>query len=328
VFDLTLVSEREPTGSWEDCAWATGVMLGNWMEGYNKYPANQTNYENLRYAATGVREAEGDGSNYDEVLRGVERLYGLEPLLLHSANYGWDYILRHWPIHYGGGVQGRNGSLPSTLRYTSFTGGHSIFTVRRTDELFDAYNPLAPAGSNPRSITADQLGVYFRALPGAAVLLGGEGEKHWKDRMFKLSQERWVIKPGAAVYEAPDPRSAVVSHYPRTTGYEINTLGEPLDRSNNGVDYEWRACIIATVAFTGEKTDKIGWIRRSDLLTLKSTPSAWDETVRQVLRHPEFTAQVVQIDATADQLKQAKQAGFDAALAAVKSDLGTLKLTV
>jgi hypothetical protein len=328
VFDLTLCSEREPTGHWEDCSWCSGLMLGNWMEGYNRYPANQTNYENLRFAATGTREVDGDGSNYDEVLVGMQRLYGLEPLLLSSKNHSWDSILALWPVGYGGAVQGMNGSLPSTLRYTSFTGGHSIMAVRKSKDLFDAYNPLAAPGSQPKSITADQLGVYFRALPGAAVLLGAEGEKHWRDRMFKLSQERWIVRPGAPIYEAPDARSAVVSGYPKTENYEVNTLGYPLDRSTDHADFGWRACIVASAAFDGKSEDKIGWIRRSDLLTLKPTPSSWNDTIHQVLRHPEYTAQVITIDATADQLKQAKQSGFDAALAAVKSDLGTLKLNV
>ena len=73
----SLVSEREPDGTWEDCTWASGVMLANAGTGGDWYARDRAEYEALRVAGgDGPAEKPGDGSNLGQLAAGMIARYG------------------------------------------------------------------------------------------------------------------------------------------------------------------------------------------------------------------------------------------------------------
>jgi len=310
TFSLILVSEREPDGSWEDCVWASGVMIANVMVGENRYPATRAEYESLRYAGTGVREASGDGSNYpDELVPAMLKRYRLSV----RCGVGWAEGLDEMPVGSWGAWQGKYSKLPGRLRLTGFTGGHSFVVKRDRSTSCLLYDPLSTTGAAPSRITLDELRAYYSALPGAHWIAAYEREA-WRQPMIVYSLERWKVPVGTAVYETPN--GAIVTRYSGAS--EVTTIGYPNDRSADGRDYGWRAVLVTTKALDQISGLKIAFIRRPTGDPISTSPT-WDAAVKKVLFDPTFTGSQV-IDATTAQIEAAKDQGFvegrDAAVAA------------
>lgn len=316
---LYLVSERE-SSSWEDCVWASGVMIGNVLVGENRYPATRTEYEGLRFAATGVREAEGDGSNYTELERGIRVRYDITPI---RRGFGFGAFLDAVPVGDYGAVQGLYAAMPSRLRITSFGGGHSFVVHRVADTQFDLYDPLAVNGSEPRRITVDELRRYYDALPGAAWIAAYEGEA-WRAPMIRLNFERWRVRGDRTpvpVFENPNGLRPVSTI---TKDVTLTSIGIPLSRADaDGVDYDWRAVIVSSAAIDKVTGRKIAFIRRPPGDPVP-TDAAWDAALYTALSDPAFRGDEV-IDATDAQITAARKEGALSALTSADVAIEKLK---
>ena len=316
---LYLVSERE-SSAWEDCVWCSGVMLGNVLVGENRYPATRSEYEGLRYAGTGVREAEGDGSNYGELTRAIAVRYKIAPIRRGS---GFGNMLDEVPTGDYAAVQGLYAAMPDRLRITRFTGGHSFVVQRVAATQFDLYDPLAVNGSDPRRISVDELRRYYEALPGAAWIAAFEGEA-WREPVIRFNLERWRVREGTSVYERPNELSPAVTKFTATV--ELTAVGVPLDHSADGVDYGWRAVLVQTAALDGKASRKIGYIRRPAGDPLP-TDAAWDAAVMKALLDPTFRGGEV-IDATQAQIAAAQLAGVKEGINRADASIEALKAAV
>lgn len=300
MLDLKLVSEREPDGSWEDCTWATGVMLANWMVGENRYPATRAEYEGLRFDATGIREARGDGSNYTELATGLLTRYNIAPVRMGT---GWAAALEAAPVGQALALQGLYGKLPSRLRITGFTGGHSVLWIRDQADSGLLYDPLALAGSAPRRATNAEMKAYFEGLSGARWIAAREREA-WRDPMIRFNLERWSVPAGTPVFE--NPGGAQVTKYSKAA--TVTTIGPPIDRSADKTDWAWRAALVTTGAIDGQMVMKVGFIPRASLTPL-ATAAEWDAAVLQALTDPSFRGGSV-VHADDAEIAAAKKAGI------------------
>lgn len=311
---LKLVSEREPGSAWEDCVWCTGVMLGNVMVGENRYPATRDEYEGLRFAATGVREAEGDGSNYRELARGMLARYKL----IVRRGSGWAAAMDQIPIGSWGAFQGLYSKLPGRLRITTFTGGHSMAAERKSETAWDLYDPLALNGSAPRSISTSELRAYYEGLTGGEWIAAYEREA-WRAPMIVFNVERFRVPKGTPVYENPNGVRVTVF----SADAVVTSIGVPNDHSADGVDYSWRAILVTTGALDKISRTKIAFVKRPAL----SVPTApeWDAAVAKALADPEFRGGEV-IDATQAQITAAHKAGVLEGITLVDDSVEKLKL--
>lgn len=313
--DLILVSERE-LGGWEDCTWASGVMLGNFMFGKNKYPATRDSYEDLRYAFCGVREGNGKGNSNDDLLKGMLKLYQLEP----EIHAGIDTV----PVGAGAAVQGLYGKLPATWRNSAtFTGAHNMFGKRVSTTLWQVWDPLRPNGAKPQTLSHLQMKSYSDALGGSSALVGFEGEADWEATMIKLNFQRFQVAKDVPIYDEPTTASPVATHFGAAAA--VTAIGTPLKRSDpDGVATEWRAVIVGTAAIDKVMSRKIGYVKTSQLTRL-DTADAWDQTILKALYDPTFRATgftQAEVDAQVAAAVAAVKVQLDAANATNK-DLGT-----
>src|SRR4051812_45753611 len=115
MYRPSLVSEREP-GGYEDCTWASAVMLDNAHHGWQDRPATRAEYEALRVAGgDGPAEKPGDGSNQQQAELGILRRYEWDavrygvPGTQRSFEYVWDRLLPGM----GASLQGYMGAYPA-----------------------------------------------------------------------------------------------------------------------------------------------------------------------------------------------------------------------
>lgn len=171
VYHPAQCTEREPDGSYEDCTWATGVMVWNAMNGSTVVPPSRLEYESLRVAGgDGPAEHTHDGSNYTQLVNGMIRRYGHAPLEVRGSGFA-----RLWSDLKPGviaGVAGDMGSTSSHLRRWDpgfgANGGraaHSAVAIRddATDRVW-WMNPLAPASYPGEYITKTMLRAYYEGL--------------------------------------------------------------------------------------------------------------------------------------------------------------------
>lgn len=303
-----LVSERE-SGGWEDCTWASGVMLGNAFVAANVHPATRAEYQGLR-AATGYLhaepiEGEKKGGNIDDLIVGMRNRYKVGGYKVTDISV----LMDNWRPGMSGAVQGMNGSLPVKARGgSSFTGAHCIFAVRRLDGQTVALNPLQANGTAPVPITMTELANFFKALPGAGALIGGAGQEIRRNPMNTFNLERWKIPAGHPIHEYPG--GPKISSY--AVADEITTIGDPMDRVADGSAYRiagWKAIIINTAAIDNVKQRKTCYIPTVGLVAVASDPS-WDARVYAMIDNPSAT-----FDPTIDpaKLKAEFNRGVDAA---------------
>lgn len=169
MFVPTLVSEREADGSWEDCTWASGVAFANGVAGADVHPPTRAEYEGLRFDATGVGEASGDGSNLRELQVGLDTRYALTDV---QRGRGWPGFLQACPPGRYAVLQGMVAGFPPRLQVTAFRGAHAVAIARDRDLSAVLLDPLQPRGSDGDRATLNELRSFYETLPGAEWLVG------------------------------------------------------------------------------------------------------------------------------------------------------------
>lgn len=169
------VTEREPDGTWEDCTWASGVMLNNAAHGGPAVPSNQAEYQALRVAGgDGPAENTGDGSNALQLQTGIAKRYGWTPMRLGAPGIStsWAEIWARLVPGVGCVLQGAMAGLSTHFRRWDppFAGAHAVY-VQREDDLPRLWlqNPLAPANYPGEWLNKDDAGRYWSGLRGGAV---------------------------------------------------------------------------------------------------------------------------------------------------------------
>lgn len=201
VWLTTVCTEREPDGTYEDCSWASAVMLANEAHGTRKYPQTQAEYEALR-AASGDTVKPGDpGSNLDDVEKGMLARYKWTGRMLHT----WAEI-EGSPVGTALIVQGLYSKLPTHLRrWSNFAGGHATCVVR-IETGWWWLDPLAPPDYAGQPISETSLKAYFDGLRGARAMAVTVGERQEAEDMVPLpitdvTRALVDVKAGAYFYD-------------------------------------------------------------------------------------------------------------------------------
>ena len=175
VYRPPQVTEREPDGTWEDCTWASGVMLNNAAYGAPVVPSNRAEYEALRVAGgDGPAENTGDGSNALQLQVGITTRYGWIPMRLGAPGVAtsWAEIWSKLVPGVACVLQGSMSGMPVHFRRWDppFAGAHAVY-VQREDDLPRLWlqNPLAPADYPGEWLNKDDAGRYWSGLKGGAV---------------------------------------------------------------------------------------------------------------------------------------------------------------
>lgn len=175
VFTPAQCTEREP-GSWEDCTWASGVMLQNLAHGANVVPSTRAEYEALRVAGgDGPAENPGDGSNVAQLVIGMLRRYGWQPRRVGPPGFpkaSWADVLNGLAkVGAGAVVQGSMGAWSRDSHWRrwdpNFAGGHAMFVERvDTRDRVWLQNPLAPATYPGEFMPMADLKAFYDAFYG------------------------------------------------------------------------------------------------------------------------------------------------------------------
>jgi hypothetical protein len=317
TFIPEICSEREPDSSWEDCTWATGVMLANFMLGEERIPTTRDEYESLRFDATGVREGHGDGSNYGELETGLRRRYHFP--VVRRGN-GWEAALEAAPVGSAIALQVKYGALVAHLRITGFLGTHSFLWIRDQPDSGLLLDPLAVKGSAPRRATNAEIKAAFIAL-GWEWIAAHEREAY-DDTMFTLSLDRWKVPAGLGIFDAPNGTQVSKFSKPAT----VTTVGIPNGHTADGIIHGgWRAVLVSTGALDGKLAPKVCYVKMGGTGTSRiATDAAWDATVLKALSDPTFRGEAV-IHAEAAELAAATKAGRLAGLTDADKAIETLK---
>jgi hypothetical protein len=172
-------SERE-AGQWEDCTWATGVMLNNAAHGANVAPSTRTEYEALRVAGgDGPAENSGNGSNHAQLVAGISHRYHWTPTRIGppgAPKPSWQTVLSH--LDQPGDCAALQGSMgvwsPSShwRRWdVPFHGAHDVY-VQRIDAQPRLWwmNPQAPNSYAGEWIPLNEARRYYDGFTGGVVL--------------------------------------------------------------------------------------------------------------------------------------------------------------
>lgn len=159
----------------------------------------------------------------------------------------------------------RSSLLP--VRY-GFPGLHGIGAALVGGKLYIA-NPLAPAGSKPRLISAHDLERAMRGYPGGPVAVVLH-QLEVSDLMLIFDAARFSVAAGAPFYGGVHGRK--VGSFSRAC--VVGSLGPPMDDSPDHVQWGWRLVLVRTGAGgDGLTRDKLVWMRRADLTPVPSDPS-------------------------------------------------------
>ncbi len=260
----SLVSEREPDGSWEDCTWASGVMLANAGAAGDWHPGTRAEYEALRVAGgDGPAENPHDGSNLGQLAVGMRSRYGWTG----ARADGWTAVSAVRP-RTAVVVTGSYASLPTHFRRwdPAFGGGHAALAVR-TPYRWWWLDPLAVRGYAGEEIAAATLGAFVRSIgPAMAIPIGKEARM---DIAHKI--ERWILDGGPGnVTTLGAPRVAGVMDWSRRLAFVSGSGGvdprlELIARSrltepSDELDEELRAALAAYQLIDPVATDKLARI--------------------------------------------------------------------
>ncbi len=177
MYRPVLVSEREP-GGYEDCTWASAVMLNNAHHGWTDRPPTRAEYEALRVAGgDGPPENPGDGSNQQQAETGILRRYQWDAVRLgvpgtqRSFDYLWDRLGKG----VGASVQGYMGAFPAGSHWRrhdpGFRGPHCTY-VQREDSQDRVWwmDPLAPGTYPGEWMSKNDLRRYVSQMAGGYLL--------------------------------------------------------------------------------------------------------------------------------------------------------------
>jgi hypothetical protein len=217
-------SERE-TGKWEDCTWATGVMLNNAAHGQTVVPSTRAEYEALRVAGgDGPAENPGDGSNNAQLAIGITNRYGWTPIRYGPpgvSHPSWSLVLSALrSVGDCAALQGTMGAWGSASHWrrwdTAFQGPHNVYVQRRDmgDHLW-WMNPQAPNSYPGEWISLTEAHRYYDAWIGG-ILSARVGqlippvpptdvEEPVHINLAQLDYERGaVVRGGRGIYDWPD----------------------------------------------------------------------------------------------------------------------------
>lgn len=172
-----LCSEREP-GGYEDCTWASAVMLNNAHHGWADVPSTRHEYEALRVAGgDGPAEKPGDGSNQAQAELGIQRRYHWDPVRLGvpGTQRSFDYLWARLGRGVGASVQGYMGAFPAGHHLRrhdpGFRGAHDVYVQREdaTDRVW-WMDPLAPSTYPGEWVTKNDLRRFVSQFAGGYLL--------------------------------------------------------------------------------------------------------------------------------------------------------------
>lgn len=174
VWLATVCSEREADGRWEDCTWASGVMLANEAYGDIVHPHTQAEYEALRDASGDVPTPDSPGSGIKDLLKGFAERYGWIPRRL----YGFAPVADS-PVGTALVIAGLYAKLPARLRWTNFTGAHAFAIVKIAEGPAGWWvlDPLAPQGYAGEAATEAELRAFYQGISGAWAVAVTVGER-------------------------------------------------------------------------------------------------------------------------------------------------------
>lgn len=276
------VTERE-AGSWVDCVPASGVEFARAGANDRAIPATAAEREALR-AAMGLAPDHG-GATLAQLSAGLEARYGFTAQVITRS---WADLAGH--VARAGTVAvvtGRYGALPAHFRRwdPTFSGAHAVAVYGQGGTLSPWWcDPLAPTGAyRGEPITTSALRSYFEGYTGAGALLADVGGLTRDEMAIHYALARWNAPANAAFYDTPN--GAKIGALSKAV--EITSMGIPMDRSSDGLDYSWRAVIVVTGAMTGTLAPKVVYMRRVDLGTEIATDKAWDAYCLSALRNPD-----------------------------------------
>jgi hypothetical protein len=224
----TLCSEREPDGTFEDCAWASGVTLANAAEG-DEHPPTQAEYQALR----AISGDDPVGSSSLTALKlGMDRRYGYHGIEIRGA-----LAVTTVPVGTAVLMFGPYGALPDHFRRwdLKYTDGHVAVGLRTSAVRWWWLDPLATRGYPGEAIPAAAIARFVGATGGALKLtIGG------RTMQIEHKIERWTLDGGPG---------------------KITTLGAPY-LPDGTVDYKRRLAITSGL---GGLNRRLEFIARSRL---------------------------------------------------------------
>lgn len=249
-------TEREPDGSYEDCRWASGVMLANAAEGRNVHPVGQKENEALRKASGDSMEG---GSNIFDLEKGMRARYGWSgPIGEHSWTKVWSALTPGTGLVIDGHLNALNDHYN---RWNRTRVPHDAY-VQREDWQQRAWwmNPLAPASYAGEWITMGELRKFFEALPGGRFMSVKIGSRHARIevrpggtlprrfRRYRPTATGWTFTPWLTRgFSADSGRRQWITF--RGNRHELVEVAD----SQSAYNHDWLDVNAAGVTWTGEK---------------------------------------------------------------------------
>jgi hypothetical protein len=199
---------------------------------------------------------------------------------LAAESYGVDMI-PHTPWEYetfrrsgnGGAimvVQGLQSRLPARLRCTDFVGSHAVattgtFTVAGIDQ-WRVSNPLCPGWL---AWTDLEMQAYAAGFAGEGKVNAAEIRKDIPTMALVLSRSIYDVGEDIPFFDAPGGERVGIF----TKATTVESIGVPMDKSADKINYRWLAVIVATKAIDGMSSLKIVYVEAIHLSNRRPVPT-------------------------------------------------------
>jgi hypothetical protein len=182
-------SEREPDGAWEDCTWASLVMLGNAAYASAHYPSTQAEYEALRRASGDTMTG---GSNLDDGVKGMDKRWGWHGTMMSDSLFALNAL----KVGQGVALQGRMSEVSVHLRRwdPKFIGAHCAYVQREANGYW-WMNPEAPLSYAGEFVLLAELRAYAKGLGGSKGMVVTIGQRAaFKPQIWFSTGAFWVYQ--------------------------------------------------------------------------------------------------------------------------------------